>query len=276
MSADNSDQIEFWNGSTATNWVADEELMDKLLAPLSRHVIARADIKPDDAVIDIGCGCGGTSMAMAEAGARVLGIDVSAPMLARAREHADSNDRLEFIEADAQAHAFEAQFDVLFSRFGVMFFADPVAAFANLRTALKPTGRLCFICWQAMSENPWLAAPMAAAQPFLPPPPAEAPDPKAPGPFSFADPDHLSGVLTNAGFSDVAVEAYPVEMQLGENLADAMAFYTRVGPLSGALAGMEPVDRDAAVAAVAEALGALDSGSGIALPGGCWIATAHR
>ena len=167
MAGDNSDQIEFWNGSTATNWVAAEERMAELLAPLSRHVIERARVRPGEAVLDIGCGCGGTSLAMAGAGARVLGIDVSGPMLARAREHGRGNDQVEFIEADAASNPFNPEFDLLFSRFGVMFFADPAAAFANLRGGLNPTGRLCFICWQAVSENPWLAAPMAAAPPIL-------------------------------------------------------------------------------------------------------------
>ena len=161
MSNDNSEQIEFWNGSTATSWVAAEERMDALLAPLSQHVIACASVQPGEAVLDIGCGCGPTSLAMAAAGARVVGIDVSAPMLARARENGRGNARVEFIEADASSHPFKPEFDLLFSRFGVMFFADPAAAFTNLRDALKPSGRLCFICWQAVAENPWLAAPMA-------------------------------------------------------------------------------------------------------------------
>jgi ubiquinone/menaquinone biosynthesis C-methylase UbiE len=277
MSNDNSQQIEFWNGSTAINWVAAEERMDELLAPLSQHVIKRADIQAGEAAIDIGCGCGGTSRAMAAAGARVLGIDISTPMLDRAKAQQGTDGQTEFIEADAANYSFDANFDLLFSRFGVMFFADPVAAFANLRSALKPTGRLCFICWQAISENAWLAVPTAAAQPFLPAADAaDAPDPLAPGPFSFADPEHLSQVLNDAGFSDVAVEAYPVEMQVGENLAEAMEFYTQVGPLSGVLGSLEPQARESAVAAVEQALISLKTDNGFALPGGCWIATALR
>lgn len=278
MSGDNAEQIEFWNGSTATNWVASEARMDELLAPLSQHVIEQAAVQPGEAVLDIGCGCGGTSVAIAGiagSGARVLGIDVSAPMLARAMERSLDNAGLAFVEADAALYAFEPEFDLLFSRFGVMFFADPVATFANLRGALKPSGRLCFICWQAMTENPWLAAPMAAASQYLPA--AEAPDPRAPGPFSFADPEYLSQVLTEAGFSDVAVDAYPVQMQVGTNLDEAMQFYTQVGPLSGVLATLEPADREGAIAAVAETLAASTSSSGaVTLPGGCWIARARN
>ncbi|MFP6814879.1 MAG: class I SAM-dependent methyltransferase [Pseudomonadales bacterium] len=274
MSGDNSDQIEFWNGSMATNWVAADERMDELLAPLSQLVLQRAGVQRGESILDIGCGCGATSMAMAEAGAQVLGIDVSAPMLARAVERGRGNDGVKFVEADAASHAFEPKFDLLFSRFGVMFFADPVAAFTNLHSALSPGGRLCFICWQAMTENPWLAAPMGAAQPFLPD--TDPPAPSAPGPFSMADAELLSNVLNTAGFSDVAVEAHAVEMRVGSNLEEAMEFYTRLGPLAGVLGDIEPDNRAAALAAVSKILAASETAAGIALPGGCWIATANQ
>jgi len=274
MNRDNAEQIEFWNGPTAINWVAAEERMDALLEPLSRHVIERAAVKPGEAVIDVGCGCGPTSLAMAAAGARVVGIDVSAPMLARARERGRGNDRVQFIEADAATHPFEPEFDLLFSRFGVMFFADPVAAFANLRGALKPGGRLCFVCWQALAANPWLAGPMAAAAPFLPA--TEPPDPRAPGPFSFADAEYLGDVLVSAGFSDVEITPYPVQMRIGANLAEAMEFCTRVGPLASALGNLDSADREAAVAAVAKVLAASETAAGVILAGGCWIASANR
>ncbi len=274
MSADNSEQIEFWNGSAATSWVAAEERMDELLAPLSQHIVARAAVQPGEAVVDIGCGCGGTSLAMAAAGARVVGIDVSAPMLARAKQHGRGNDRVEFIEADAATHHFEPTFDLLVSRFGVMFFADPAAAFANLRSSLNPAGRLCFICWQSVAENPWLATPMGAAQPFLPD--TEAPDAEAPGPFSLADPEYLSRVLADAGFASIAIDAYSVEMRVGANLAEALEFYTHIGPLSSVLAGLEAANRGAAVAAVTEVLAASETAAGITLPGACWIVTANH
>jgi SAM-dependent methyltransferase len=274
MSGDNSDQIEFWNGSTATNWVAADQRMDELLSPLSQLVIERAGVAHGELIVDIGCGCGATSLAMAEAGAQVLGIDVSAPMLARAKERGRGNDRVDFVEADAASHAFEPNFDLLFSRFGVMFFADPVAAFTNLRSALKPGGRLCFICWQAMTENSWLAAPMGAAQPFLPE--TDAPDPSAPGPFSLADAETLSNVLSSAGFTDVALEAHQAEMRVGANLEEALSFYTDLGPLSGIISELDADNRSAAIAAVSKILAASETAAGIALPGGCWIATAHH
>ena len=273
MPNENADQIEFWNGPTASNWVAAEERMDELLAPITTAVLAAAAVGSGESVLDVGCGCGATSRAMAAAGARVVGIDISTPMLARARERADS-ESLSFIEADAQSHAFDSEFDLLFSRFGVMFFADPVAAFANLRGALKPGGRLCFICWRAPTENPWLSIGMAAAQPFLPP--AETPDPRAPGPFAFADPDYLSEVLAKAGFEDVAVTPHNPEMRLGADLEEAMEFVTGVGPLSNVLKELAAEQREAALAAVREALTPFAGPSGLLLGGACWIATGQR
>ncbi len=273
MPNENAEQIEFWNGPTASNWVAAEERMDALLAPITSAVLAAAAVGSDEAVLDVGCGCGATSRAMAAAGARVVGVDVSAPMLARARERADS-DSLSFIEADAQTHAFDSKFDLLFSRFGVMFFANPVAAFANLRSALKPGGRVCFICWKAPAENPWLSIGMAAAQPFLPP--AETPHPRAPGPFAFADPDYLTQVLADAGFKDVALTPYNPEMRLGADLEEAMEFVTRIGPLSNALKELASDPREAALAAVREALTPFTSSSGVLLGAACWIATGQR
>src|SRR5881628_2723223 len=159
----------------------------------------RARIGAGERVIDIGCGCGDTTIALARRvgpAGLVLGIDVSAPMLARAADAAREAGvaHVRFEHADAQTHRFPAQaFDVLYSRFGVMFFSDPAAAFGNLRTALRPGGRLGFVCWQAVPENPWIAVPLeAAAQHMaLPPPPA----PGAPGPFSFADPERVRRIL---------------------------------------------------------------------------------
>ncbi len=173
----NAEQIQYWNEQRGRAWVAQQELIEAQLAPLGRHAMDRAAIAAGERVLDVGCGCGQTTLELARrVGPRgsVLGADISSVMLGRARELAGAAGatNVRFEEADAQTHAFPpAGFDVLFSRFGVMFFADPRAAFANLRTALRPGARVAFVCWQALPLNPWMAVPLAAAlqhfQPIL-------------------------------------------------------------------------------------------------------------
>ena len=186
-------------------------------------------------MLDIGCGCRDTSRQVARAGVQVTGVDISAPMPAAARQRAAAEDLpVEFVLADASTHPFGADRDVLFSRFGVMFFADPAGAFANLRTSLTRGGRMAFVCWQAASANAWMAALAAAIARFLPPtPPA---DPRAPGPFAFADRACLVGILGQAGFAEVPVEPIEADLLMGRNVDDAMLFTRKVGPLSRPLA----------------------------------------
>ncbi len=160
MSGANAEQIEYWNGEAGERWAQQDELMAGLLAPIASALMDHAYLSGSRRAIDVGCGGGSQSLLLAERlgpSASVLGIDISGPLLQVARERASAADgehaALEFLQADASTHAFEpAAFDLLFSRFGVMFFEDPVAAFGNLRGALAPGGRLAFVCWQSMSE----------------------------------------------------------------------------------------------------------------------------
>jgi SAM-dependent methyltransferase len=145
----NEDQIKFWNETAGQNWTVLQERMDANLAAIGDAVLAFANAKPGEVVLDVGCGTGATSLALARAGAKVTGLDISRPMLDLARSRAiQAGLDISFIEADASAHAFQPEFDLVFSRFGVMFFDDPVGAFANLHKALKPGGRLAFVCWR--------------------------------------------------------------------------------------------------------------------------------
>jgi SAM-dependent methyltransferase len=270
----NAAQIEFWNGEAAKAWIENAEKLDTLLGPLSQQLIERAAVRRGERVLDVGCGCGATTLELAGRGALSTGVDISGPMLARARDRAATLQRsAEFVLADAASHRFEANFDLLFSRFGVMFFADPVAAFTNLRSALNAKGRLSFLCWQHIKVNPWMVVPMAAARPHLPEP-AAPPDPRAPGPFAFADPDYVRDVLQRAGFGKVSIEPVTAELELGRSVEDACNFVGRVGPLSRPLAEVDADVRRRAMVAVEKTLAAHADAGVVRLGASCWIVTA--
>src|SRR2546427_6919777 len=215
----NAGQVPYWNEAAGPKWVAFQKIIDAQIAPLGERAMDRAGIAPGERVIDVGCGCGDTTIALARRvgpAGLVLGIDISAPMLERAAEtaRAEALANVRFENADAQTHRLPASaFDVVYSRFGVMFFADPVAAFANLRAALRPGGRLAFVCWQALPENPWLFVPLRAAAQHLTLPPPPAPD--APGPFAFAAPNRVRGILPRAGFAETVPEDLRTTLTLG-------------------------------------------------------------
>src|SRR5438309_1620679 len=198
----NAEQIRYWNEAAGPKWVSFQKVIDAQIAPLGERAMDRASIAPGERVIDVGCGCGDTTITLARRvgpAGLVLGIDISAPMLERAAETARAAGlaNVRFENADAQTHRLSpGAFDVVYSRFGVMFFADPVAAFTNLRAALRPGGRLAFVCWRSLAENPLFTAPMAAAAKHLPPLPP--PHPNAPDPFAFADRARVAQILETA------------------------------------------------------------------------------
>ncbi|MEZ4332302.1 MAG: class I SAM-dependent methyltransferase [Myxococcota bacterium] len=272
--ADNRAQIDYWNGQAGETWVRRIDRIDGMLAPITQALLERAAVRPGERVIDVGCGCGSTSLELVRRGARVFGVDVSEPMLALAKQRAAGLEGIAFKRADAAVQPLTPDHELVFSRFGVMFFADPVAAFRNLRTGLTPEGRLCFVCWQAMSDNAWMATAGQAVMAFLPKP-AEAPDPRAPGPFAFADRDHLHGILARAGFESIGIEDFRTKLHVGDDLDQAMAFQSDVGPVARALAELEGETRDRALAAAREALAKHLTPSGVDLGAACWLVTAR-
>jgi SAM-dependent methyltransferase len=242
--------------------------------------MARAALQPGERVLDVGCGCGDTTVELARRvapGGSVLGIDISAPMLARARQHAAAEGvTARFELADAQTQALPpASVDVLFSRFGVMFFADPVAAFTNLRGALRRGGRLAFVCWQSLPENPWMFVPLGAALQHLPPPPLPAPD--APGPFALADATRVRAILERAGFRDVGSESVNETLRIGAGggLGETVEFMLQMGPTAAALReAADPTLMPRVTDAVREALAPYVTPRGIYMPSASWIVTA--
>lgn len=240
----NQDQVDFWNGKMGHEWVVLQERMDANLSAIHDALMRFAAPKPGEAVLDIGCGTGTTSMALADAvgsQGRVFGIDISRTMLALAAERGQGRANLSFAEADASRATFQPEYDLLFSRFGVMFFDDPIGAFANLHRALKPGGRLAFVCWRTPPENAWASAPIAAAKPFLPD--APPPDPLAPGPFAFADPQRILSILTDVGFHFVETREFDGVMDMGKDLDQAAAYTLRIGPLARAAAELDDVTK---------------------------------
>jgi SAM-dependent methyltransferase len=281
-SGPNAEQIEFWNGEGGEKFVRYQNALDTMLAPFGAEAIARARIRPGEAVLDIGCGCGDTSIDLARlvgATGEVVGVDISEPMLARAEYLAAqtelTNVFFELVDVET-GPLHEDSFDLAFSRFGVMFFRNPAVAFGNVRRALRPGGRLAFVCWRTLDRNQWVALQLQAVLPLVPPPPR--PGPEDPGPFSFGDAERVRRILAEAGFADVAVEPFDTEVTLGgvRTLEEAVDFSMEIGPISALLKEADEATRLRARAAVREALEVHLSDRGIHLQAGAWIVTARR
>ena len=274
----NADQIAYWNGPGGQRWASRQHAQDILLAPVLDILVNRAKARSGDRIVDVGCGNGSTTLAFArEVGpaGHVLGIDVSAPMLARAREAAPADAPVEFVLADATVYPFDRQsFDLLTSRFGVMFFAEPALSFANIRSALRPAGRLAFACWREPRDNPWMMAPLQAVYKHVPKLPPQGPE--DPGPFAFASEARVQRILAEAGFADTRMERcdLTLDVAIGGGLDAAVQSAFEIGPASRAMEGQAPELRAAATNSVREALAPFARGQAVPLPASIWIVTA--
>ena len=281
---DNREQIEYWNGDAGRRWAQDDDTMARLLQPICEALLEHAAVERCRSALDVGCGGGSQSLMLAQRlgeGGHVLGVDISEPMLgvARGKAAAPAAGRasLEFLLADAASHAFEpGTFDLLFSRFGVMFFDDPTAAFANLRRALQPQGRVAFCCWQAVKDNAWTRIPLQAALQHLPPP--EPQPPNAPGPFAFADASRVESILAAAGFGDIAIETHSTTLRISEapSLAGAVRELARIGPVSRLLADQPQATLDKVFPAIEAALEPYYRGGALDLQAAVWLVTARN
>jgi len=279
-SPDNLAQVEYWNAAAGQTWANLQDLLDHQLTPLGLEAMAALAPAAGDRVLDIGCGCGQTTL---ELGLRVgpagsvTGVDISQPMLAVARNRAAAEGRsnVVFQEADAQADIEtlrDAAFDSAFSRFGVMFFSDPTAAFRNIRRALKIGGRLTFVCWRPLSENWWMRGPLEAGLPFVPPP--EPADPDAPGPFAFCNPERVRTILHDAGFDAIGIRSFDTKIGAGD-LERALRMALRVGPLA-ALVRDNPQSARLISEAVRGWLERHVTPKGVLTPAAVWIVTAQN
>jgi SAM-dependent methyltransferase len=272
----NEDMAAAWDGGgEGEHWAANADRYDESVRAYHARLFDAAAIDSGDAVLDLGCGTGQTTRdaARAAASGRALGVDLSGPMLAVARDRgrAEGLTNVEFLQADAQVHAFEpGAFDVVISRFGAMFFDDPTAAFTNLARAQRRGGRLALLAWQELAANVWLSTIRGALAMGreLPTPPANAP-----GPFGLADASYTAKVLGAAGYTDVDLTPVTEQLRLGGDSADAYAFVSTIGPVKGMLEGLGPDEQREALDTLRATLEAHHSGDGVALGSAAWLIT---
>jgi SAM-dependent methyltransferase len=274
--ASQAEQIASWNGQLGERWVLQQQTLDRAFSAFAARLLELADPRPGQRVLDIGCGTGTTTLAASEAvgqTGRVVGVDVSVPMLGRARERAAGRTNIAFVHADAAAHRFaapDAPFDLAISRFGVMFFADPIVAFANIRSGLRPGASLVFVCWRGIADNEWVQMPYEVVAQHVGPSPR--PGPEDPGPFSFGDPARVRRILGAAGFSRLSIVPFEAPIVLSEGgIEPALDFVTSNGP-AGRLLGGAPDDVKARVRdAIRPRLQPFVSGPRVTMGGAVWL-----
>lgn len=284
MTRPNIYQVSDWNGTSGQRWVANQARLDVMLAPFGDAALAAASPQAGEHVLDVGCGAGTQTFEIGrQIGSRghVLALDISTPLIERARQTTPPNLPITFDVADVSVAPLPVEgFDLLYSRFGVMFFDDPVAAFAHMRVALRPGGRLVFVCWRGAAENDWVRLPMGAIRDIVPP--SAPPSPDAPGPFSFGDRARVEGILTAAGFVDCEMRPFDhtIGFGLGEDreaaVTDAVNMAFEVGPLSRALADQPEAVRARAEHAVRAAFSARPGERSVEIEAAAWIVTARN
>ena len=274
----NVEQAAAWDGEEGDRWTKYEERYEATSRRHGRRLLNAAHITADEHVLDIGCGCGESTRdaARAAVSGMALGVDLSARMIARARERsrAEGLTNVRFEQADAQVYLFDRQvFDLAISRFGAMFFGDPVAAFRNIGRALRPGGRLALLSWRELGKNEWLLAirEALAAGRTLPEPPVGAP-----GPFGLAEADAVRRILAEAGFAAIDLEEVNEPVYLGTDGEDAFDFVHTLGITKGLLDGLDDTATARALENLRATLASHDSGEGVLLDSCAWLITAHR
>ncbi len=276
----NAAQAAFWTDGPGRIWAAEYRRLDALMAPVTAELLARARIAPGERVLDVGCGAGDTALAAADRvgpGGQVTGLDISETLLDVARQRAAGRPNVAFLGADAQTHRFApGALDLILSRHGVMFFADPAATFRNLATALRPGGRIHFAAWAAAALNPWVSEARAEAEARLgsvPPDP-----PRTPGPFAFAECGHVTDILAGAGFADIVAGEAETALEVAGRAEDAAALAATIGPVSYVmrLKGGGEADRAAIIEGLIRRFRRFEAPDGVRLPAVMNFFSAHR
>ncbi|MGX7895653.1 class I SAM-dependent methyltransferase [Tsuneonella sp. HG222] len=271
-------EVRDWQGRTGDSWAAEWKRTDRSFGGLTERLLARTRDFPMRDVVDIGCGAGELSLAIGRGRpeVQVTGVDLSPQLVAVARERGAHHGNVSFVEADAAAWRPEQEgvTDMVVSRHGVMFFADPVAAFANIAGYVSPRANLLFSCFRPLAENPAFSELGK-----LLPPPASPPDPRAPGPFAFADREYVRGILEAAGWGDVRFEAFDFAMIAGagdDPVGDALSYFTRIGAAAAPLAEMNDAERQATLEKIRHLARQNCRDGVVALRAGAWLVTAQR
>ena len=282
MSDANKDQKDFWSGKGGDIWVKRQQAMDTMLNPLGEAALKKLELNEDSNVLDIGCGCGNTTLNIAEKikpSGRVTGLDISKPMLQRAIESAQNRslENTSFQCLDVQTEDFGVNtFNAAFSRFGVMFFEDPVAAFRNINESLLPRSPLSFICWQSPIQNPWQSLFVQEVKKFIDLP---SPPPRSPGPFAFMESDYVNSILENSNFENVEIVGYEAKVNMfsGRSLSDAVKDYTSINPVvTEMLKDSTEELKERILNSVIEVFSPYFSEKGLIFSSATWIVTANK
>jgi SAM-dependent methyltransferase len=279
--AANAAQQEYWNTVAGPRWVGLGGFVERRVQKVNDLLLARSGVAPGERVLEVGCGTGAATAPFAEAvgeRGRVVGVDISEPMLAGARKRiAESGlHNIIVLQADAQTYRFEARsFDLITSRFGVMFFADPIAAFSNLLPALRPGGRLCFACWASLEDNRHWLIPYEVALRHLGPPAPK--DPRAPGPMAFSDPDYVRSFLGTAGFEAIEIRRETPDI-ISSSPEEEAEHACIMGPSGRLIDEKKPQEsvRELIKQEITEAFAAYAKGKEMVLPSTIFLVTARR